>query len=113
MWGRKAKGIVSRHVEVVVVHGMGRQKAGETLLEWSEALLKRIDWHAKSRPLPGTPAEPTIVPAFPQTSDTQTEPSTVEFSRVVLTSGDDEVVASVRYLGARNEPVKLSLRFTE
>lgn len=33
-------------VEVVIVHGMGRQKASETLLEWSEALLRRIDWIA-------------------------------------------------------------------
>ena len=33
-------------VELVVVHGMGRQKPSDTLLEWSEALLRRIDWIA-------------------------------------------------------------------
>ena len=33
-------------VELVIVHGMGRQKPSETLLEWAEALLRRIDWIA-------------------------------------------------------------------
>lgn len=31
-------------VAVVVVHGMGRQVRGQTLLEWAEPIVQRIDW---------------------------------------------------------------------
>lgn len=34
-------------VALVVVHGMGRQQQGETLLEWAEPILGRIDWLTK------------------------------------------------------------------
>ncbi|HEU4807886.1 MAG TPA: hypothetical protein VFT01_06450 [Homoserinimonas sp.] len=34
-------------VALVVVHGMGRQQQGDTLLEWAEPILGRIDWLAK------------------------------------------------------------------
>ncbi|WP_213814976.1 hypothetical protein [Glaciihabitans sp. dw_435] len=34
-------------VALVVVHGMGHQITGETLLEWAEPILGRIDWLAK------------------------------------------------------------------
>jgi hypothetical protein len=36
-------------VEVVVVHGMGHQRSSETLLEWAEPLIERIQWLAGSR----------------------------------------------------------------
>lgn len=29
---------------LVVVHGIGAQRRAESLLEWSEPLLRRIDW---------------------------------------------------------------------
>ena len=34
-------------VALVVVHGMGRQQQGQTLLEWAEPILGRIDWLTK------------------------------------------------------------------
>lgn len=34
-------------VALVVVHGMGRQQQSETLLEWAEPILGRIDWLTK------------------------------------------------------------------
>ena len=40
------------NVAVVVVHGIGEQLRGETLLEWCEPLIRRADYFAKIRGLP-------------------------------------------------------------
>lgn len=41
---------VPSFVEVVVVHGMGHQRSSETLLEWAEPLIERIQWLAGTAP---------------------------------------------------------------
>lgn len=41
---------LSTFVEVVLVHGMGRQRSSETLLEWAEPLVERMQWLAGTEP---------------------------------------------------------------
>ena len=41
---------VHTFVEVVLVHGMGHQRSSETLLEWAEPIIERIQWLAGSAP---------------------------------------------------------------
>ena len=122
-------------VELVVVHGMGRQTAGQTLLEWTEPILQRMDWLAK-----GSPAEngatraaqdvakaaasrPSVVGSLPTGStelgiaelgdDSQGEPTALEFGAVVLGTACDEVTASIHYLDLEAAPRSVTLHVTE
>ncbi|WP_394770328.1 hypothetical protein [Lacisediminihabitans sp.] len=66
---------VPSFVEVVVVHGMGHQRSSETLLEWAEPLIERIQW------LAGAAAE-----------------NQVTFGRVKADSSDEDEYVSGRVL---------------
>ncbi len=122
-------------VELVVVHGMGRQTAGQTLLEWTEPILQRMDWLAK-----GSPAEngatlaaqdvakaaasrPSLVGSLATGStelgiakpgdDSQGEPTALEFGAVVLGTACDEVTATIHYLDLEAAPRSVTLHVTE
>jgi hypothetical protein len=179
-------------VEVVAVHGMGMQHSSETLLDWAEPLLHRIDFYAKQAPSRSHQAQPadTTTPRVPpdvvssqrefepdssaaiaealaskgfvwkigyaignrvnlrnirynrpgietdassgpegdlapthtpratttHDDDDQVEPSTVEFTSVLIGSGtDDHVTSTVRYVknGETPEHRVLTMNFTE
>jgi hypothetical protein len=51
-------------VEVVAVHGMGMQHSSETLLEWAEPILQRIDFYAKQAPSHPEPAGSQLPPVI-------------------------------------------------
>jgi hypothetical protein len=103
-----------RAVALVVVHGMGKQRTSETLVEWAEPLLRRIDWIAGSNP--ATNEINNMVGAEGnRTRDRRaTLQSPVRFSHVDLSSNaTDTVEASVSYRGADGRLVELSLSITE
>ncbi|WP_411698476.1 hypothetical protein [Conyzicola sp.] len=80
-----------RVVALVVVHGMGAQRRSETLLQWSEPLLRRLDWLSRGSGGDG-----------------------VTFERVAL-AGDspDEVNARVRFRGDEGAQHEVVLVVTE
>ncbi|MES2092211.1 MAG: hypothetical protein V4531_00130 [Actinomycetota bacterium] len=123
-------------VELVVVHGMGRQTAGQTLLEWAEPILQRMDWIAKGNPTEngattaaqqkadesalrspdeGIRDEFTAANGLAEAGDdSQGEPTAIEFDSVVLgTPGDDQVTASVAYLDLEGTPRRVTLHVSE
>jgi hypothetical protein len=127
--------VVETPVELVVVHGMGRQTAGQTLLEWAEPILQRMDWLAKGNPtengataaaqkkadesalrlpvdgmLPILPAGNGLAEAG---DDTQGEPTVIEFGVVVLGTPSDQITASVGYLDLDATPRRVNLHVTE
>ena len=55
-------------VALVVVHGIGAQRPGESLLEWAEPLLRRIDWVSR-----GTGGDGVDFGAVELSSDTRDE----------------------------------------
>ena len=55
-------------VALVVVHGMGAQRPAQTLLEWAEPLLRRIDWISR-----GTGGDGVVFGAVELSSDTRDE----------------------------------------
>jgi hypothetical protein len=77
-------GVRRSMASLVVVHGIGAQRRAESLLEWSEPLLRRMDWISREVGEPG-----------------------VQFGAVTLSdSGRDQVGARVAYRdldGARRE----------
>ena len=123
---------VSR-VELVVVHGMGRQIAGQTLLEWAEPVLQRMDWLAKGNPTEnGASAaaqkmaeESTLlasverIHAAPEPGiaeagdDSQGEPTTIDFGAVVLGTECDEVTASIQFLDLEAHLRRVTVHITE
>ncbi|MET4705124.1 hypothetical protein [Frigoribacterium sp. UYMn621] len=122
-------------VELVVVHGIGRQTAGQTLLEWAEPILQRMDWLAKGSPAENgaTPSAQAVAedaarrspeaglrptaPAEAGTAqpddDSQGEPTALEFGAVVLGTANDEVTASIHYLDLEATPRSVALHITE
>ncbi|GAB3606133.1 hypothetical protein GCM10027413_15420 [Conyzicola nivalis] len=80
-----------RVVALVVVHGMGSQRRSETLLQWAEPLLRRLDWVSRGSGGDG-----------------------VAFERVAL-AGDapDEVNARVRFRGDDGAQHEVVLVVTE
>ncbi|MHC5795917.1 hypothetical protein ACVXZ4_07130 [Lacisediminihabitans sp. FW035] len=125
--------IESSRVELVVVHGMGRQTAGQTLLEWAEPVLQRMDWLAKGNPEENgataaaqtTAAEAAArvpgqgIQALPERGiahagdDAQGEPTAIEFGAVVLGTASDEVTASIQYLDLDAAPRGVTVHITE
>jgi hypothetical protein len=102
---RRPEPVIRRVVELVVVHGMGRQRANETLLEWAEPVLRRIDWIARQCPVPGR---------TPPDDDPSGESSEVRFGEVIVsTEGEGVVNAVVDYVGPDGRRRNLRLRVTE
>jgi hypothetical protein len=112
---------------------MGRQTAGQTLLEWAEPVLQRMDWLAKGNPEQNgataaaqarateaaalvpvdgirAPQEPGIAHAG---DDSQGEPTAIDFGSVVLGTAGDEVTASIRYLDLDATPRSVTVHITE
>ena len=128
-----ASPLTSSRVELVVVHGMGRQTAGQTLLEWAEPLLQRMDWLAKGNPAQNGAtaaaqrrAEEAAVlasgdgllalpePGIAQAGDdAQGEPTTIEFGAVVLGTACEQVTASIHYLDLEATPRRVTVHITE
>jgi hypothetical protein len=81
-------------VALVVVHGMGRQLKSETLLEWAEPLVQRIDWIARGflQEESRTSLESTVPPA----EDAMLAREIV-FDSVDLTGDVPHVTMSVSY----------------
>jgi hypothetical protein len=123
MFLTKQKAPKERFVELVIVHGMGMQKPGETLIEWAEPLLRRIDWIARRRPIGVSTDEPNgvVVANLDSTAtreliatldDPLPRDSAVIFDGVLHTPSGPEVNARVPYL-LDGEPRMLRLRITE
>lgn len=70
-------------VELVLVHGMGRQRPSETLLRWAEPLVRRIDW------LAGGDASARLVTVDLDVDD---DPRVVVATRTTDDSGDERLV---------------------
>ncbi|MET0976970.1 MAG: hypothetical protein ABWX82_15015, partial [Leifsonia sp.] len=81
---------VKADVALVVVHGMGHSKQGETLLEWSEQILGRIDWMTKYAGVPRGP-RPTDT-AVPDGS------GVTIIDSVLSGSGTPHIIADARWL---------------
>lgn len=105
--------VIRRLVELVVVHGMGRQRSNETLLEWAEPLLRRIDWIARQNPVARADQDTETDFSLPM-DDPTVEKTEIRFGEVVVsTQGEGVVTAEVEYRAAGNEHRFLSLRITE
>jgi hypothetical protein len=92
---------------------MGKQRPNETLLEWAEPHLRRIDWIAGQNPPPwsDTDAGPDFIAP---TDDPTVARTAIRFGEVVVsTEGEGEVNARVDYRGAAGEHCSLTLRITE
>ncbi|PRY70528.1 hypothetical protein B0I08_101664 [Glaciihabitans tibetensis] len=72
-------------VAVVVVHGMGEQREGETLLEWAEPILGRIDWALSHDPR----ARAGLRPGVRVTSSTLGIGSSARVDAELHTASDD------------------------
>lgn len=114
-----------RHVELVVVHGIGQQKSSETLLEWAEPVLRRLDWFALRRPVT-TPDAPrgvravdvdhldTVRPLRDPTNPADPEDSAILVDSVVMSAPDaNKVTAFAEYAGRDDDPRMLRLTVTE
>lgn len=105
--------IVNRVVEFVVVHGMGKQRTNETLLEWAEPILRRIDWIAGQRPFPPVDRD-DVIDGIAPTDDPAPPTTQIRFGTVCAsTEGEGVVNARVDYCGAGGEHIALRLRITE
>jgi len=112
-----------RVVELVVVHGMGMQKPAQTLVEWAEPLLRRVDWIARRHPIGVSPAAPfgevpitldslQSRPLISAPDDPLARDSAGIFSGVTLSGSGAEVNARIPYL-LDGEPRMLRLKITE
>ena len=114
-----------RHVELVVVHGIGQQKSSQTLLEWAEPVLRRLDWLALQRRVL-RPTAPTgirrvgvdrldeVRPLRMPTGADDPDDSALLFEKVVTSSPDsNQVRAYAEYEGTDSNPRLLDLTVTE
>ncbi|TBN57013.1 hypothetical protein EYE40_06150 [Glaciihabitans arcticus] len=112
-------------MELVVVHGIGQQKTSQTLLEWAEPVLRRLDWLALQRRIL-RPTAPTgirrvgvdrldeVRPLRVPTGADDPDDSALLFERVVTSSPEDnQVRAYAEYEGNDSEPRLLDLTVTE